>query len=121
MGELDGQNKWLKLAFFFTVIGFCLLLFTTLGWGGAGGQATAVLGFFFYTGAIVLITAYIFVDEANNKIVLIVFVVASILAGILVLVQIFALRAHYNSTKGFLSGCSGIAAGVMGILALVMG
>uniref|UniRef100_A0A1I8IXS9 DUF2182 domain-containing protein n=1 Tax=Macrostomum lignano TaxID=282301 RepID=A0A1I8IXS9_9PLAT len=170
MGELDGQTKWLKLAFFFSVIGFCLLLYTSFFWGGAGGQAVAVLAYLFYVATVIMVSAYVFVDEAKQLPVLVAFLIAALIAGpagapdavdqqqdarqsraggaqarpaggrlvderrlhecrqqdegrcILVLVQVFLdRRSHYNTTKGFLSGSSAIAAGVMAILALVTG
>uniref|UniRef100_A0A1I8FFB5 Pecanex_C domain-containing protein n=1 Tax=Macrostomum lignano TaxID=282301 RepID=A0A1I8FFB5_9PLAT len=96
MGELDGQTKWLKLAFFFSVIGFCLLLYTSFFWGGAGGQAVAVLAYLFYVATVIMVHP--------------------------VLVQVFLdRRSHYNTTKGFLSGSSAIAAARDAILALVTG
>uniref|UniRef100_A0A1I8FQU3 DUF2182 domain-containing protein n=1 Tax=Macrostomum lignano TaxID=282301 RepID=A0A1I8FQU3_9PLAT len=168
--ELDGQTKWLKLAFFFSVIGFCLLLYTSFFWGGAGGQAVAVLAYLFYVATVIMVSAYVFVDEAKQLPVLVAFLIAALIAGpagapdavdqqqdarqsraggapgrpaggrlvderrlhecrqqdegrcILVLVQVFLdRRSHYNTTKGFLSGSSAIAAGVMAILALVTG
>uniref|UniRef100_A0A1I8IYI4 MARVEL domain-containing protein n=1 Tax=Macrostomum lignano TaxID=282301 RepID=A0A1I8IYI4_9PLAT len=122
MGELDGQTKWLKLAFFFSVIGFCLLLYTSFFWGGAGGQAVAVLAYLFYVATVIMVSAYVFVDEAKQLPVLVAFLIAALIAGILVLVQVFLdRRSHYNTTKGFLSGSSAIAAAWMAILALVTG
>uniref|UniRef100_A0A1I8F9P6 Transmembrane protein n=1 Tax=Macrostomum lignano TaxID=282301 RepID=A0A1I8F9P6_9PLAT len=86
--------------------------------GGAGGQAVAVLAYLFYVAAVIMVSAYVFVDEAKQLPVLVAFLIAALIAGILVLVQVFLdRRSHYNTTKGFLSGSSAIAAGVMAILA----
>uniref|UniRef100_A0A1I8FQF8 Transmembrane protein n=1 Tax=Macrostomum lignano TaxID=282301 RepID=A0A1I8FQF8_9PLAT len=77
--------------------------------GAARRPGVAVLAYLFYVAAVIMVSAYVFVDEAKQLPVLVAFLIAALIAGILVLVQ------------GFLSGSSAIAAGVMAILALVTG
>uniref|UniRef100_A0A1I8FJJ9 MARVEL domain-containing protein n=1 Tax=Macrostomum lignano TaxID=282301 RepID=A0A1I8FJJ9_9PLAT len=93
------------------VIGFCLLLYTSFFWGGAGGQAVAVLAYLFYVATVIMVSAYVFVDESQAA--------ARILSWCRCS---WTAEATTTPPQGFLSGSSAIAAGgVMAILALVTG
>uniref|UniRef100_A0A1I8FEX3 RSN1_7TM domain-containing protein n=1 Tax=Macrostomum lignano TaxID=282301 RepID=A0A1I8FEX3_9PLAT len=57
MGELDGQTKWLKLAFFLQRDRLLPAAVHQLLLGGAGGQAVAVLAYLFYVATVIMVSA----------------------------------------------------------------